>query len=186
MLRTSPSPRSISHMPTIVTRRFLLREYRLVDQDQFVAYQTDPAFTLFHHEDELGADQARRVFRLFIEWQMRQPRLNYQLALCRRDGDTALIGSCGVRMEGCAPREAVFGIELARPYWGRHRYAGEASSGLIDWAFRELPLDALIADTAFGNASVTRLAEAAGFERTHRESKQWWRLDRATWEQGRT
>jgi len=167
----------------IPTRRFTLREYRSDDREQFVAYQTDPAFTVFHHESELGEDNANQVFQLFLDWQQQAPRLNYQLAIAMRDDDAELIGSCGVRMAGCMPGEAVFGVELARRCWGRYRYAEEVSAALIAWAFPELKLTALIADTAFDNAAVARLAEATGFVRTHSEGKQWWRMDRARWEQ---
>ncbi len=84
----------------------------------------------------------------------------------------ALIGYCGVRMEGCARYEGVFGIELARPYWGRYRYAQKVSEALISWAFDQCRLSALIADTAFENTAVATLAESAGFVRTHAEDKQ--------------
>jgi len=167
----------------IPTRRFALREYRSADRDQFVAYQTDPAFTVFHHESELGQDNANKVFQLFLDWQQQAPRLNYQLAIATRDNDAELIGSCGVRMEGCVAGEAVFGVELARRYWGRYRYAQEVAEALIGWAFPELKLTALIADTAFDNAAVARLAEATGFVRTHGDGKQWWRMALASWEQ---
>lgn len=169
-------------MPTISTRRFLLRDYTPDDRDAFVAYQTDPAFTLFHHADELGEENAHKVFSLFLEWQTHQPRLNHQLALTLGQDPAILLGSCGVRMEGCAAGEAVFGIELARAYWGRYAYANEASAAMIDWAFRYLPLHALVADTAMENRAVARLAQAAGFVRAHADAKQWWRLARTDWE----
>ncbi len=167
---------------SIATRRFTLREYCLADGTQFVAYQTDPAFALFHGADEVGDANARNVFQLFLDWQGVVPRLNYQLAIVMRDDDTKLIGSCGVRMAGCMPGEAVFGIELARPYWGRYRFAQEVSEAMIDWGFSSLKLSALIADTAFDNVAVSRMADAAGFVRTHAEGKQWWRLERSAWE----
>jgi len=94
---------------------------------------------------------------------------------------SSLVGSCGVRTEGCAAGEAEFGVELARPYWGRYRFAQEVSEALISWAFDELKFSALIADTAFENTAVARLAESAGFVRTHADDKQWWRLERSTW-----
>lgn len=165
----------------IITHRFVLREYRSADRAPFLAYQTDPAFTIFHNENELEAANARGVFQLFMEWQQGTPRLNYQLAIGMRNDDAVLIGSCGIRMEGCPDGEAIFGVELARAYWGRFGYAQEASDALINWAFDTLNLSALVADTAFDNAAVARLAEAAGFVRTHSEDKQWWRLERSTW-----
>jgi RimJ/RimL family protein N-acetyltransferase len=84
-------------------------------------------------------------------------------------------------MDGCAPGDAVFGVELARPYWGRYRYAQEISEALISWAFDDLKLSALIADTAFENTAAARLAESAGFVRTHADDKQWWHLRNSTW-----
>jgi RimJ/RimL family protein N-acetyltransferase len=113
------------------------------------------------------------------------PRLNYQLAIGMRNDDTVLLGSCGIRMQGCADGQAVFGIELARAYWGRFGYAQEASEALIGWAFATLNLSALVADTAFNNAAVARLAIAAGFVRTHSNDKQWWRLERSAWDADR-
>lgn len=165
----------------IVTRRFVLREFQPADVEQFVAYQTDPDFSIFHDKDELGDAHARAVFRLFLDWQASIPRYNYQFAISRLNDDANLIGSCGIRMDGCAAGEAVFGVELARPYWGRYRYAQEVSEALISWAFDELKLSALIADTAFENTAVARLAESAGFVRTHADEKQWWHLARSAW-----
>ena len=147
----------------------------------FVAYQNDPGFTIFHQADELGEAHARHVFQCFLDWQQATPRQNYQFAISFLNDAEKVIGSCGIRREGCAAGEAVFGVELARPYWGRYRYAQEVSNAMITWAFTELHLSALTADTAFGNSAVARLAESAGFTRTHADDKQWWRLERSAW-----
>ncbi|WP_338762308.1 GNAT family N-acetyltransferase [Massilia sp. METH4] len=163
------------------TRRFVLREFEPPDADLFVAYQTAPDFAMFHLASERGEDHARRVFRLFLDWQLERPRDNYQLAIAALERPANLIGSCGIRQERCAEGEAVFGIELARSYWGRFRYAQEVSEALINWAFDTLQLSALVADTAFENDAVARLAEACGFVRTHADEKQWWRLERSAW-----
>lgn len=170
---------------TIPTARLLLREYRRADRAQFLTYQTDPRFTVFHHPDELGAAPAERAFDCFIDWQQQAPRRNFQLAIVPRDDDQSLLGSVGIRLDGCAAGEAVFGIELARPWWGRYRYAHEAGIAMIDWAFKHLALAALLADTAFENGAVTRLAEAAGFTPSGAADKQCWRLERATWQRRR-
>ena len=112
-------------MTTILTPRTTLREYRENDENAFVAYQTDPGFTRFHAHDELGDGHARDVFRLFLEWAREKPRQNYQLAIAPNEEQDQLIGSCGVRMQDCRDGEAVFGIELARAYWGRYKLAGK-------------------------------------------------------------
>lgn len=90
----------------IITRRFMLREFLPEDVELFVAYQTDPAFTIFHHQDELGDAHAQRVFQLFLDWQQSSPRYNYQFAISPLNDGSKLIGSCGIRMDGCVRGEA--------------------------------------------------------------------------------
>jgi RimJ/RimL family protein N-acetyltransferase len=62
-------------------------------------------------------------------------RRNRQFAVSLLNDASGLVGSCGIRMEGSAAGEAVFGVEPARPYWGRYRYAQDVSEALISWAF---------------------------------------------------
>ena len=100
-----------------------------------------------------------------MAWQIENPRLNYQVAVCHSADDNRLIGSCGIRRESQATDEAAFGIELARPYWGRHGFAVEIATAMINWAFSQFPLTALTADTALSNTVVARLAERGGFDR---------------------
>lgn len=162
------------------TQRFLIREYSEKDQKEFVTYQTDPNFTRYHNVDELGEEHAQSVFLKFITWRDSVPRLNYQFAVCLKDAHS-LIGSCGVRMAGQPQGKASFGIELAHTYWGKYRYAIEIATSTINWAFDNLPLTALIADTAPENETVARLANRAGFVRTHQTNKDWWQLEKDDW-----
>ncbi len=168
----------------IRTDRFHLRDYSPADEPEFIRYQTDPGFAIHHTADERGAQHARAVFRKFIDWQAETPRTNYQLAVCHAAEDDRLIGSCGIRMETPGAETADFGIELARRYWGRHRFAIEISEAIIDWAFTCFPLKALTADTAPGNVVAARLAQSAGFTPVGVSEKRFWRLDKADWAPG--
>ncbi len=170
----------------IVTRRFLLRDFRVSDAADFIRYQTDPAFTLHHAPEELGIAHARSVFQRFLEWRQETPRLNYQLAICHPAKGDRLIGSCGVRRERLKPGTAEFGIELVRSCWGRHGYATEIGDAMIEWAFTHLPVTALLAETALGNDVAARLADRAGFERLRKDEKQMWRLDLSRWRERST
>lgn len=175
-----------SHMTTapslpIQTKRFVLRDFSRADEQDFVRYQTDPAFSIHHTADETGLDHASWVFQRFIGWQAEKPRTKYQFAICHIAEDGRVIGSCGIRMEEPQAETADFGIELARPYWGRYRFAAEVSESVIDWAFHNFPLNALTADTAVSNRVAARLAEEAGFTLVSVEEKQYWRLERGRW-----
>ena len=86
-----------------------------------------------------------------------------------------------IRRNSQATDEADFGIELARPYWGKYRFAVEISNAVITWAFSELQLSVLTADTALENTVAARLAERGGFQRVATRDKHFWRLDRDDW-----
>ena len=162
------------------TRRFVLRDVCREDEPAFVRYQTDVDFAAHHLPKETGIEHARAVFRQFLAWQAERPRRRFQLAVCRAADPSAMVGSCGVRLEGVG-REAEFGIELARPYWGRHGYAVEIAGAVIDFAFTQLEVDTLTAETAPGNAVAARLAQAAGFRPALGGAKDRWRLERHSW-----
>lgn len=170
-----------NHSVSIVTQRFLLREYLRTDEADFIRYQTDPNFAIYYSAKELGADHARAVFQTFMAWQIESPRLKFQFAVCHSDDSMRLIGSCGIRRDSQVTGEADFGIELARPYWGKYRFAIEISNAVITWAFSELQLSMLTADTALENTVAARLAERGGFQRVATRERHFWRLDRDDW-----
>jgi RimJ/RimL family protein N-acetyltransferase len=164
------------------TRRFAVRDYVPSDEAAFVACQTDPVFARFHRPNERGEKPAREVFARFLAWQDERPRRNHQFAVTLRGGggDT-LIGSCGVRTERMPPDVGTVGLELARRYQGRYGYAIEIGRATIDWAFAELRLAALVAETEPANAAIARLLERAGFRPAGADDRLLWRLDRGAW-----
>lgn len=106
---------------------------------------------------------------MFMAWQDESPRLNYQFVVCHKADDMRLIGSCGIRADSIrannrAALEADFRIELARPYWCKNRFAIEIASMVITWAFSELQLTDLTANTALSNTVAARLAKCGGFK----------------------
>jgi hypothetical protein len=57
-----------------------------------------------------------------------------------------LIGSCGLRISNVDRGQASFGCELGREFWG-HGYAIEAARGLVGFAFSELGVQRIEAET---------------------------------------
>ena len=81
----------------------------------------------------------------------------------RAPADRRVIGSITVMLEAGQPR-AEIGYILGREHWGLG-YAGEAQRRAIDFAFDELGLHRLEADTHPDNAASTRSLERLGFRR---------------------
>ena len=75
----------------------------------------------------------------------------------------ALVG--GVRLTMVGDEEADLGYWVARARWG-HGYATEAAAALLEWGFRELALQRVIASTLPGNRPSQRVLRWLGFRYT--------------------
>ena len=93
-----------------------------------------------------------------------------QWALERR-ADRRVIGSITVMLEADQPR-AEIGYILGREHWGQG-YAGEAQRRVIDFAFDEVGLHRLEADTHPDNAASARSLERLGFKREGLLRERW-------------
>ena len=72
----------------------------------------------------------------------------------------ALVG--GVRLTMVGDEEADLGYWVARARWG-HGYATEAAAALLEWGFRELALQRVIASTLPGNRPSQAVLRQLGF-----------------------
>ena len=148
----------------ILTPRLLLREFTPGDLPAFLSYQADPRHTEFYGPEDLDPGLAAGLIERFIAWAAASPRQNYQLAIARRENPTEVIGSCGIRLEGCEPGIGEFGLELAAEHWGRG-FASEASQAILRFAFADLGLREVRGVTVTQNTRVQRLVARLGFRK---------------------
>ena len=148
----------------VSTARFLLRDFVQADRPAFLAYQADARNVAFYGPDEAKPEHAVHLFETFRAWAAERPRRNYQFAIVPQQEPHALVGCCGLRTAGCEAGEAEFGLELAPAYRGRHGYAFEVASALLDFGFGELKLDVISGSTVSANQRIARMAEYFGAE----------------------
>ncbi|HEV2845020.1 MAG TPA: GNAT family N-acetyltransferase, partial [Thermoanaerobaculia bacterium] len=144
--------------------RLLLREFTPGDLPAFLAYQADPRYTEFYGPEDLDPGLAAGLIEKFIAWPGASPRRNYQLAIARRETPADIIGSCGVRLEGCEPGVGEFGLELAADHWGRG-FASEAARAILQFAFDDLGVREVLGVTVTQNTRVQRLVARLGFRK---------------------
>ncbi|MBP5975727.1 GNAT family N-acetyltransferase [Brasilonema sp. CT11] len=177
----------------IITKRFLLREFVEEDEPAFIAYHADPQYAEFCAPEEVTAEYALTLLRLFGQWAVEQPRNNYQFAIAHLHNPQEIFGCCGLRREGYDPDKAELGIELAPQCWGRYGYAIEVARALIEFGFRDLGLKEIRGISVSANSRVERLARRYGFVavgtrpgapwmQTRGWSQTEWQLTRETWE----
>ena len=133
------------------TSRLLLRDFVPTDLQAYSAVR--------EHTSEPSPGRSAELLHRFVEWSLEKPRLRFQLAI--EKPAAGLIGSCGVRITSEDQAEASFGCELARKHRGKG-YALEAGRAIIDFAFAELGLHRIHAETLARNRSALMLARRLG------------------------
>lgn len=146
----------------IATPRLILREFTARDLPALVALHADPRSREFYGPQETGPGFTRGLLDRFLAWSAESPRLNYQLAIARRESPLEAIGDCGVRLQGCEPGVGEFGLELAPGHWGLG-FASEAARAILGFAFDDLALREVRGITVTENTRVQRLVTRLGF-----------------------
>ncbi len=179
----------------LLTQRFLLRDFVPQDAPAFEAYHADPRSMELYGPEQSEPGHAKELLDLFSTWATERPRLNYQLAIVRRDGTQPLIGCCGLRSAGAEPGRAELGIELAPEYWGRYKYVIEVMRALVEFGFGKLGLQEIYGGTVSANYRIARLVKSFGATAVIRPTPEWmsakgwsqieWQVTREQWENGR-
>jgi ribosomal-protein-alanine N-acetyltransferase len=164
------------------TQRLLLREFTENDWPAVLANQNDPLYLRYYHWTERTAADVKAFVQMFIDNQQERPRKKYQLAIVLKS-DGQLIGSCGVRINDPALREANIGYELASRHWG-NGYATEAAGEILRFGFTDLGMHRIWAMTTAENKGSARVLQKLGMRlEAHEREKEWikdrWR-DRLT------
>lgn len=159
------------------TPRVVLRDFLLSDLPAYRALREHPDFQRLQAERDISAERSEELLREFVGWAAERPRLRYQLAI--EKPENGLLGSCGVRITAFDLAEASFGCELGQEHWGKG-YALEAGRAVIDFAFTELGLHRIHAETLAKNQAALSLARKLGMrvEGRHKETRwirgKWW------------
>ena len=162
--------RSLGVIPLILrTPRLVLRDFLPYDLPAYCAIRDHPDFRLLLNRHDSSPERSAELLHQFVEWSLESPRSRYQLAI--EQPTAGLIGSCGVRITCEGGSDASFGCELARDHWGRG-YGLEAGKALIDFAFHELGLDRIYAETLARNQAALALASRLGMrvEKRHEDT----------------
>jgi RimJ/RimL family protein N-acetyltransferase len=146
----------------IETERLILRPWREVDVPEFARVTNTPAVMEF-----LGGVKEAEAFRgSFERVSASQEKNGFCFWIVERKSDSALLGFCGLKV-GNTPLsvgELEIGWRLREDVWGQG-YAREAATATLEWAWRNLDCDRVVAITAAGNKRSWGLMERLGMRR---------------------
>lgn len=163
-------------MFTLATKNLVLRDFQPADVAAYQGFTSEQKYQRFYSEADCDPAKAEFLVNLFCESAKAEPRSIYQLAITLKD-TCELIGTVGVRLED--HRQASMGAGVARGYHGKG-YAQEAGKTMLDFAFNELDVHRVYAETIGKNRAAILLCKQLGMVEEgrfieHRFFKnQWW------------
>jgi RimJ/RimL family protein N-acetyltransferase len=159
----------------IQTARLILRDFRASDLGAYCDLRTHPDFQRFYGPGEGSRERSVALLGEFMSWAKENPRLRFQLAI--EEPNLGLVGSCGVRIKDEDRSQATFGCELGRQHWGCG-YALEAGRALVEFAFSDLGVHRIQAETVAENRPALTLAQRLGMRIEKRQRDSQWSRER--------
>ena len=148
-----------SHLPTLETRRLILRPLRMRDAEDLYAYARDPEvsrYVLWEAHRHIG--ESRQFLRSAI-WQYRKG-LPGSFAVTLRDSGR-MIGTVGFMWVNTDHRSAEVGYSLSRDYWNRGIMT-EALRAVVAFGFDTLRLNRIEAQHELDNPASGRVMAHVG------------------------
>lgn len=144
------------------TERLVLRDFVKEDWQRVLEYQSDPLYLRYNHWMERTPEAVQEFVGWFLDYQVQQPRIKYQLAVILKSNNQ-LIGNCGVRMNKAGDFEANIGYELAPQHWN-YGYATEAAHAIVDFGFQHFGVHRIWADCVADNVGSAHVLEKLGMK----------------------
>jgi RimJ/RimL family protein N-acetyltransferase len=146
----------------IETKHLILREYRMDDWLEVLAYQSDPLYQRYYPITERTPEEAQEFVQMFLDQQQEEPRRKFQLAATLKT-DAKLIGNCGIRLETADAHQADIGYEFSPGYWGQG-YATEATQAIVQLGFTTFHLHRIWSWCLAENRGSARVLEKLGMK----------------------
>ncbi|HAS8300223.1 TPA: N-acetyltransferase [Vibrio vulnificus] len=143
---------------TITTERLILRDFTPHDVEAYFQQCQDPKYQRFYSDEDCSAEKCAFLVNLFYEQAQQSPRQAYHLAVTDRfTGE--FMGIAGLRLEN--DQQASSGCGLKRTFH-HSGLALEAMSALLDFAFNQLNVHRVYAETISKNRPAIKLCRQLG------------------------
>ena len=171
-------------LPKLETDRLLLRQISAEDLDAMMALDSDPEVMRFIRTPITEATQKDRLVQLVGRVdQDYGPGLGFWSVVPKETPDRFLGFVLLTTLDGNS--EVEIGWRFARETWGQG-YATEAAQAVLDYGFRDLALDPIVAVIKPGNQRSLAVAERLGLGRdgtrhAYGADLPFYRLERSAW-----
>lgn len=155
------SPNALA-MPKLQTERLLIRCLRIEDAPAILEILSDPETVRYWGRPAMSRlEEAESYTQENLDWMTQGHCMYWGL---EEASSRKMIGTCALLRMDLSNRRAEVGYLLHRAFW-RKGIMSEALQRVIQYAFEELKLHRLEADTDPDNLSSIKLLERFGFQR---------------------
>jgi RimJ/RimL family protein N-acetyltransferase len=167
---------NVKHTPGLETERLQLRPITISDRWAFFEIFSDAeALEYWSREPIKTMEESDRLLRKELDWAASGSCMSWGIEVrgAESRGAGGLIGKVVLFAVNEQNRRAEIGYILGRPYW-RKGYMSEALTRVLAYAFDELHLHRIEADTDPNNQSSLALLQRLGFRREGLFRDRWW------------
>jgi ribosomal-protein-alanine N-acetyltransferase len=151
--------RAFADLPTLETKRLLLRKMSLNDAEEMLAYASDAEVAKYTSWERYGSIEDTRAFLADAERRYLENLPVAWAVVLKAEG--RLIGTCGFGSWQPEHRRAEIGYALARPYWGQG-LTPEAVRAVFGYGFGRMGLNRIQATCMVENVASARVMEKVG------------------------
>jgi [ribosomal protein S5]-alanine N-acetyltransferase len=151
----------LAYLPTIETERLLLRKITLNDANDMFEYTSDPQVSEFTTwSTHSSIEDSKYFLKTLVKMYKRRELVDWGIV---HKAEKKFIGTCGFVEWRMTHSRAEIGYALSRRYWGEG-YMSEAVSAVIDFGFREMQLNKILARCEVNNIASARVMEKVGMK----------------------
>ena len=151
---------NLGNIPVLETKRLLLRAITAEDRQAIFGNFSDPDVANWFFDKPLTTlEQTDEIIRVFLD--DAETGKGFTWAILLKE-DLHFLGTCSYSNvePGC---QAEIGFDLAKEYWGRG-FMVEALRAVIEYGFRSMGLEKIVADTYSHNLQARRVLEKLNFQ----------------------
>ncbi|MEG4113063.1 MULTISPECIES: GNAT family protein [unclassified Microcoleus] len=151
----------LAHLPTIETERLLLRKITLNDASDMFEYACNPEVSKYTMwSTHTSIEDTKYFLKSITKMYKRRELVDWGIV---HKADKKFIGTCGFVEWSMTHSRAEIGYALSRNYWGEG-YMSEAVNAVIEFGFREMLLNRILARCEVSNIASARVMEKVGMK----------------------
>ncbi|MFH1368156.1 MAG: GNAT family protein [Elusimicrobiota bacterium] len=160
-MKNSETNKVFHNLPTLKTKRLILRKLKMSDACDIYEYGRDPLVSRYTIWARHKSIKDTRGFLKYVQREYRKAVPESWGMILKENGK--LIGTCGFNNYNSNFRKAEIGYAMSRKYWGKGLMT-EAVEAMLDFGFGKLKLNRICAHCMIDNKGSEKVMKKCGMK----------------------